>query len=229
MDYDGAVSLEGCGGCTPRGYRRIFSERGAQAAARRYRRRGIDATSRRIVDLLHDHGVRGRTVLEVGGGIGAIQIELLRAGASRAISVELTPTYEAAASDLLRELGLADRVERKVLDFAEAGAAVEAADLVVMSRVICCYPDMPRLVGIAADRTRGVLVISFPKVTWWTRLLLAAGNVGLRVLRREFQVFLHPPEQIRRTAELHGLEVRTAETGLVWEIVAFERPAAAPS
>jgi 2-polyprenyl-3-methyl-5-hydroxy-6-metoxy-1,4-benzoquinol methylase len=215
--------------CTPRGYRQIFSERSAHAAAKRYRKKGLDKTSRRIVDLLLDHGVMGRTVLEIGGGVGGIQIELLRAGASRAVSVELTSTYEEAASNLLREVGLADRVERKVVDFVDAATEVEAADIVVMNRVICCYPDMPKLAGAAADRTRGLLVLSFPKMSWWTSLILALGNLGLRVARREFQVFLHPPDRIRRTAELHGLRVQMERPGLFWEIAALKRPAVAPS
>src|SRR5256885_11091656 len=108
--------------CTPEGYRRLFSERGARAQARRYRRRGPDPTSLRVVELLKRRGVRGRTLLEVGGGIGAIQIELLKAGLASAVSIELTPTYEAIAADLLRETGFADRVERWVLDFAESAA-----------------------------------------------------------------------------------------------------------
>src|SRR5207247_1658949 len=89
--------------------------------------------------------------LEVGGGIGAIQLELLKAGAARAVSVELTPTYEDIARQLLDEAGLADRVERKVMDFAQAAAQVDSADVVVLNRVICCYPDMPRLAAAAAD------------------------------------------------------------------------------
>jgi magnesium-protoporphyrin O-methyltransferase len=211
--------------CTPRGYRRIFSERSAQAAAKKFRKKGLDATSQKIVDLIVERGVDGRTVLEVGGGIGAIQVELLRAGASRAVSIELTPTYEKAAADLLRELDLTGRVDRKVVDFVEAGPELEAADIVVMNRVICCYPDMPRLVGVAADRTRGVLVASFPKRRWWTRALLAIGNFGFRVIRLEFHVFAHPPEGIRRTAEAHGLKVQTDRPGLFWEIAALERSA----
>jgi len=49
----------------------------------------------------------------VGGGIGAIEIDLLKAGVLRAVNVELTPTYEDAAGELLREVGFADRVERR--------------------------------------------------------------------------------------------------------------------
>jgi magnesium-protoporphyrin O-methyltransferase len=82
--------------CSPKGYSSIFSEKRAHAEARRYRRRGLDRTSRRIAELLQQ-GIAGRTLLEVGGGIGAIQIELLRAGITRAVNIELTPTYEGAA------------------------------------------------------------------------------------------------------------------------------------
>jgi 2-polyprenyl-3-methyl-5-hydroxy-6-metoxy-1,4-benzoquinol methylase len=214
--------------CSPIGYRRIFSEKRARAAATRYRAKGLDSASRRIVAPLLKHGVvEGRTVLEVGGGIGAIQLELLRAGAQHAVSVELTPTYEEAASQLFQEAGLLDSVERKVLDFVAAGAEVEAADIVVMNRVICCYPDMPRLVGAAADHCWGMLVMSFPKKTWWTRALLSVGNVGLRVTRREFQVFLHSPDEIRYTAELHGLRALATQRGLFWETTTWERPSPA--
>ena len=143
--------------CSPKGYRWVFSERSARAEANRYRRKGLDSTSRRIVDFLKTQGVEGKTVLEVGGGIGAIQIELLKAGAARALSVELTPTYEEVAAGLLREAEVSARVERRVMDFAEAADQVDGADVVIMNRVICCYPDMPRLAGAAADHARQLL------------------------------------------------------------------------
>ncbi len=211
--------------CTPKGYQQIFSAKSARGEAKRFRRKGLDATSRRIADLLKERGVEGRTLLEVGGGIGAIEIELLKAGIARAVNVELTPTYEEAAGELLREAELADRVERRVMDFVEAGPEVEAADFVVMNRVICCYPDMPRLAGAAADRTRTTLVMSFPNGRWWTRLGLTIANFGFRVLRVQFRAFLHPPELILATAEQHGLKTSLNQRGLVWQVTALERTA----
>ena len=211
--------------CTPQGYRQIFSEKNARAEARRYRRRGLDGTSRRIVDLIKKRGVEGKTLLEVGGGIGAIEIELLKAGMAQAVNVELTPTYEAAAGELLGESGLADRVERRVMDFAEAGTEVEAADVVVMNRVICCYPDMPRLAGAAAERARDVLVMSFPNDRWWTRVGLMAANFGFRVVRMQFRVFMHPPVLILAAVEQHGFRTKLNQRGLLWQVAALEKTA----
>ena len=211
--------------CSPKGYRWVFSERSARSEARRYRRKGLDATSRRIFEFLKGQGVDGRTVLEVGGGIGAIQIELLKAGAARAVSVELTPTYEEEATALLREAGLAERVERRVADFATAGAAVEGADIVIMNRVICCYPDMPRLAGAASDHARQLLVMSFPRRTWWMRIGLGMANAMFRVMRREFQIFLHPPKRILATSEEHGLRTVLDDSGVFWTVAALRRAA----
>jgi len=211
--------------CSPRGYRWIFSERNARAEAKRYRRQGLDRTSRQIVEFLKQQGVEGRTVLEVGGGIGAIQIELLKAGARRSIGIELTPTYEEAATNLIREAGLEDRAEHRVMDFAEANGEVPKADIVILNRVICCYPDMPKLAGAAADHTSELLVLSFPRETWWTRLGLRLGNFGLRVAQREFQVFLHPPKSILATSEQHGLRTVLDRPGLFWSVAALRRVA----
>jgi len=209
--------------CTPKGYTQIFSEKSAAGEAKRYRRKGLDRTSRRIFDVIKERDVEGKTLLEVGGGIGAIEIELLKTGMARGINVELTPTYEAAAGELLVEAGLADRVERKLMDFAEAGSSVDAADVVVMNRVICCYPDMPKLAGAAAEHAKSVLVMSFPNRRWWTRVGLTVANFGFRVIRLQFRVFLHPPELIEAAVQQHGFRTRFNERGLLWQVNAFER------
>jgi 2-polyprenyl-3-methyl-5-hydroxy-6-metoxy-1,4-benzoquinol methylase len=192
--------------------------------ANRYRRKGLDATSRRIVELAKAQGVKGRTVLEVGGGVGAVQIELLKAGASRATNVELIPTYEEVAAELLGEAGLADRVERKVMDFAHANGQVEGADIVIMNRVICCYPDAPRLAAAAADHARGLLVMSFPRGSWWMRLGLGIANFMLWATRREFHIFVHPPARIFATTEQHGLAPVLDQRGVLWTVAALRRP-----
>jgi hypothetical protein len=101
--------------------------------------------------------------------------------------------------------------------------ANQTADIVVMNRVICCYPDMPKLVSAAAEHASGMLMLSFPNDRWWTRLGLAVANFGFRVIRLQFQVFLHPPVLIVAAVQQHGFRTRFNERGLVWQMTAFER------
>ena len=65
-----------------------------------------------MVSFLGGMGLEGATVLEIGGGVGEIQIELLKSGAARAVNLELSPAYEAEATELLRTSGLRARVEK---------------------------------------------------------------------------------------------------------------------
>ena len=109
----------------PRGYARLFSKRAARRDAKRYRERGLDDTAAEMVAFLRDRGIEGASVLEIGGGVGAIQLELLEAGAERATNLELSPEYEDAARELVHERGLDDRVERRLGDLVEAPELAE--------------------------------------------------------------------------------------------------------
>src|SRR2546428_1695001 len=134
--------------CVPDGYAQLFDEKNARSDARNYLKKGLDPTGQRMVDEILRRGVAGASGLEVGGGIGALEIELLRAGAAHATNVELVGTYEQAARGLLENVGLAGRVDRNALGFARGGVQGRRADIVLLHRVICCYPDMESLVRV---------------------------------------------------------------------------------
>jgi magnesium-protoporphyrin O-methyltransferase len=70
--------VAGC--CNPRGCDRFFTPRFARRVAARYRKKGLDETARRMVQFLELRGIEGASVLEIGGGVGEIQIELLKRG-----------------------------------------------------------------------------------------------------------------------------------------------------
>jgi hypothetical protein len=209
--------------CPPKGYETLFGARTARRDAKRYRRKGLDDTARRMVEFLRSRGIEGKTVLEVGGGVGAIDVELLKEGAERAVNVELSPYYEAAARELWADQGVADRLEYRVANVAEDGKDVGAADAVLMHRVVCCYPDYDALVGAAAERASGYLVMSFPCDRWYTRGFVSAVNVVARLLRWEHRSYVHAPAAIGAAAERRGLTPVLDEPGRIWQIAAFER------
>jgi Methyltransferase domain len=165
----------------------------------------------------------GETVLEIGGGIGEIELELLRAGAERATNVELSTAYEAEGRSLLDQAGLGDRIEWRYGDVATHRELAEPADVVVLNRVVCCYPDMPALVNAAAEKTRRTLALSFPRDTWFIRTGLRAINTWSRLRRSDFRFFVHAPSEIVGTATDSGLRLVGEHSGRFWQIAALER------
>ena len=159
--------------CDPRGCDRFFGRRFARRVARRYRKRGLGTAERAMVEYLEGAGLDGATVLEVGGGVGELHVELLKRGAARAVNLELSPAYDEEAARLLADTALEGRVERRLHDIAVDPDAVEPVDVVVLHRVVCCYPDYERLLGAAAVHARRALVFSYPRRNAISRAIIA--------------------------------------------------------
>ena len=76
--------MDACG-CD--GYASPFDERSARTDRDTYHANGPDRTTRMLLDMIEAEDPRDLTLLDVGGGIGIIDIELLRAGARHAVLV----------------------------------------------------------------------------------------------------------------------------------------------
>lgn len=176
-----------------------------------------------MVGFLRDGGIEGASVLEIGGGVGAIQLELLDAGAARATNLELSPLYEAEAGILAREHGVEGRIERRLGDVVAQPALAGEADAVVMHKVVCCYPDYDALVGSASERAKRYLVMSFPRPRALIRLGMGAVNLAARVLRWEYRTWVHPPEALVAAAERRGLALALESRSRIWQVAALER------
>jgi hypothetical protein len=209
--------------CDPAPYRRFFNRKEAARNARNYTRRGLDPMAKSLVAFLMSQGIDGATVLEVGGGVGAIQIELLKAGAAKACNVELSAGYEDEALTLATEAGVEGRIARQMGDFVEEQGNIEPADIVVMNRVICCYPWMERLMDAAVSKTGRRLAIVFPREKWWVKSGQKLGNVFMSVRRCDFRAYVHPVAAIEARATEAGLSAIHRDHNLVWQALVLER------
>jgi magnesium-protoporphyrin O-methyltransferase len=202
----------------------MFGKRQARKDLRRYRRRGLSGDARRAVAFLRSAGLQGATVLEVGGGIGAAAVELLRAGAERAVNVELSSGYELVARELVDEEGIAHEwVERRIGDFVAAAPGLPAADVVMMNRVVCCYPDYAALLDAAASHARRFLVYTYPREGPAARTVVGIANAVMRLAGREFRAYVHPRRAMLAVAEAQGLRLVREHRGVVWQVAAFAR------
>jgi len=200
----------------------MFKPRTARRGLERYRKRGLPELEREMLLHVSEESLEGARVLEIGGGIGALQAELLGRGADRGEIVELVPSYKPYAIELARERGLERRVTYRVADVLDGGD-VEPADLVLLNRVVCCSPDGVELTGAAARLARHTLLLSFPRNAAWVRGAMRLLNVGQWLMRRSFRVFVHPPAALFASAEAEGLRLSERGERGIWEFAAFRR------
>ena len=70
-----------------------FDRKVAERDLRRYQRRGVAAVTKLILSELRRWPLQGADILDVGGGIGVISMELADAGVRSATIVEASPAY----------------------------------------------------------------------------------------------------------------------------------------
>ena len=140
-----APGMTGC--CARHGQEEFFGEKTAANDARKYRRKGPDPMARSLARRAAARGVEGASVLEIGGGVGQVALELLKEGAASAEVVELLPAYEPYVRSLASEAGVAERISFRTADLVAEPTSAAPVDVVVMNKVVCCTPDGVALAG----------------------------------------------------------------------------------
>lgn len=196
------------------------SESTAREDMEEYLRKGLGALESDMVDALpRTFLANGSRVLEIGGGVGAIQAELLRRGASTGEVIELVGSYAPFAARLAEQLRLTGRTSFRVHDVLANPSAVEPADVVVMNRVVCCSADGLSLASYAASLTRGALLMSFPRSNLVTRTFAVTQRFVYRLLGRKYRAFVWPEDELVAAGERQGLAPVATGGGWLWRYV----------
>lgn len=203
----------------------LFNTRLAEWELKRYHQRGAAKTTRVLVAALQREGVSGETLLDIGGGVGAIQLALLKAGVASATDVDASSAYIAAARSEAEREGVGDRVRYVHGNFLDIAPEIAAADVVTLERVICCFPDMPGLVGRSAERAAKLYGLVYPRDTWWMRFGAKVENLVSRLRRPSFNFYVHRTAAVEAELRRAGLERRFTRNVGFWQVAVFGRAA----
>jgi magnesium-protoporphyrin O-methyltransferase len=204
-----------------------FGEKTAKQDLRSFRKSGPAQTTRWLLEGLRGDGVDGLTVLDIGAGVGAVHLELLRAGVATAVDVDGSPAYVTVAREEAARQGLMDRVTYVVGDFVTLAPTVAPADLVALDRVVCCYPDMAALVRQSVARARLRYGLVYPRDTWWIRAGSAFLNGAARLARQRVRAHVHRTADVDALVRGAGFVPSLRRRNVFWQVAVYERAAEA--
>ena len=190
-----------------------------------YRQSGPDPTTHALVEAIRaEADIEGMTLLDIGGGVGVVQHELLEAGLSSAVEVEASEAYAAANRGEADRQGHADRITHIAGDFSSVAGDIEPADIVTLDRSVCCWHDMPGLVSRSAEKTRHLYGLVYPRDVWWVRYgWRVFGNARHMIRRNPMRAYIHRTREVEAILEGKGLTRRSYREMGVWQVVVFAR------
>lgn len=209
--------------CCTSGLSDVFTDDVSRKDADRYRKRGLPPRAQRLVAAIQSViGLKNKKTLEIGVGAGAVTVEMLRRGAGHATGVDAVAAQLANARTLAGEFEVADRAEFVLGNFPDVDVA--SADILVLDRVICCYPQWEPMLTAAATHSRSVLAMTYPRDVWWMRTTRHAMNFWRWVLRSDFRFYVHPPVAMHALLTAQGFTPRVTGRHFAWEILIAQRP-----
>lgn len=209
--------------CQCQGIESLFNKKSALKELKRYRAKGPNKSVRLLIGALKDAGVEGLTLLDIGGGIGVIQHELLAAGVASATDVDAATGYIEVAKGEAARRGLADRVDYRYGDFVTLAQDVAPADIITLDRVICCYHDMRALVGLSSAKAQRFYALVYPREIWLFRLFRPVAGLIFWLMRNPFRLFLHATREVDALVRSNGFKPRFTDKTLLWQVVVYER------
>ena len=201
----------------------MFDDESVEKELLFYRRDGADDTTLWLVEALKERGVEGKSLLDIGGGLGAIQHEILDDGASHATHVDGSSAYIYGAKEEAERRGFSEQIEWHHGDFVDIAGELDPADMVTLDRVICCYDDMPSLVGKSVQLAEGFYGIVLPRDLWWARIGFSIMNFVQGIVGNPFRAFVHPMNQVEEIISKAGFEKVFARNSFFWQVALYAR------
>jgi SAM-dependent methyltransferase len=209
--------------CQCQGIEELFDDRTVAQELADYRAKGPAKTTRWLVDALKTAGVSGASLLDIGGGVGALQHALIAAGAKEAVDVDASKAYLKVARQEAERRGIASLVHFQHGNFVDIAPHISPADIVTLDRVVCCYPDMENLVGLSAARAKKLYGLVYPRDAWWVKIGIRVLNMFFRLKRSPFRTFVHPTQAVDAIVRSQGLQPRYYRQTLIWQVVVYAR------
>jgi magnesium-protoporphyrin O-methyltransferase len=209
--------------CQCQGIETIFDKSSAEKELKKYKKNGPSKSTALIINTLEKMGVKGLTLLDIGGGIGLIQKELINSGVKSSITVEASKAYIEISKSLTQQRDISDQVSYIHGDFVELAASIPVTDIVTLDRVICCYHDMKHLVQLSAEKTKKYYGLVYPRDNRLMKILFPLFNLYPIIKRNPFRVFIHSTNAVDKIIRKNGFKNLFHKKTVSWQVFVYER------
>ena len=195
----------------------------ARRSGKHYRKRGLGKVQQRLAHAIEEAGIEGASLLDIGCGVGYLHQSLLKGGADRATGVDLSEKMIAEARALASEQSLDERTEYFLGDFVTMAGRLPDADVTILDKVVCCYPDAKTLVARSLEKTGRVYALTYPRAHLLNRVMTAVEAFCLKLIRCEFRPYVHNPVDIEGWIEERGFQKRSEHKSPIWLTQVYAR------
>lgn len=203
----------------------IFDKKEAKKSLKKYRKKGPDGFTSKLLGALYQNELKDLSLLDIGGGIGVLQHELIKKGVNKTTDVDASSEYISTAKMLMQENGTESKMKFVYSDFNDCHNEIDKHDIVTLSRVVCCYPNAIELINNSTIKANQYYGLIYPRGGFIADTVQKIMNIGLYLKRNPFRVFNHSEELMHETICNNGFEKIYYGSAFPWRIALYKRVA----
>ncbi len=201
-----------------------FDLKNAKKDLKRYLKKGPRKPTKLLIATLQSENIKGLSLLDIGGGVGSIQLALIPNDLSKVTNVDASEGYISVAKAETDKRNLSEIIDYKLADFVDIHPQIEMHDIVTLDKVICCYPFVDELLNASLSKAKKYYALVYPQANWLSRLTVNTLNLLLKLRGNPFRTFIHSPRLVNDTIINAGFEkIASNKTLLSWQIHLYKK------
>lgn len=188
----------------------------ARSYRKRFEKRGFEPSQRQLLEGLQNAGYQNASILEIGSGVGHLHQTMLEQGANTAVGIDLAEDMISEAKLWANDRGLQDKVAYYAGDFMQLIDKIDSADIGLLDKVVCCYPDAEGLIQRSLSKTRKIYGLTYPRDRWYNRAGVSFMTLCMKLLRSDFRPYVHDPQLVERWIIDSGYKKHWQATTTIW-------------
>jgi magnesium-protoporphyrin O-methyltransferase len=188
-----------------------------------FRKKGLAKEQNMLVEGISQSPLAGKSLLEIGCGVGGLHITLLQQGAKYAIGVDVAEGMLENARLLSKESGREQQTEYRLGDFVAISDDIARADITILDKVVCCYEQVDELLRKSLEKTERTFALSFPRNTFLMKYLLQIPIFFGKLLHWSFHPYWHDWDTLLRQIQDAGFTATYTNSTIAWSVYVFER------
>jgi magnesium-protoporphyrin O-methyltransferase len=200
-----------------------FFSRWSKTYEKQFRKKGLAKEQRLLLIGVREEPIAASKILDIGCGVGALHLTLLREGAGEAVGVDIAQGMLDKAQEFAVSMGLAEKVSYVLGDFAGMADSLQDADITTLDKVVCCYENLDLLLETSTGKTRRVYALTHPRDNLLLEFMFKTHIAFNKLFRMKFRPYWHNWQRMRDQIVARGFRLTYENSTLAWQVLVFTR------
>jgi len=201
---------------------KFFSKR-SKSYARSFRKGKLEKIQQYLIDEICKESLEGKTILDIGSGVGKLHLSLLKRGASFATGIDMSEAMIDHAKAFAQKFGIENKTAYHLGDFMVKADSVTDADITLLDKVVCCYEDLEGLVSTSADKTKFLYALTFPTDNFLMKFWFKTEIVIAKLFRADFRPYWHQWKRVEQLLNEKGFFLIGSTSTIIWHAALYKK------